>query len=226
MQKHTIKSRKILCQDNLFYTNPSNIFNNTALILIGINIGVYLLLSVIPELEIYLSLNVMYMVRYKMFWQPLTYMFVHSGFTHILFNMIGLLFFGIAVERRIGSKEFLLIYLIAGIFAGLFSFIIYYFSGMYFVFLMGASGAVYGILLAYAVIYPRSQLFIWGVLPVPAPLLIVIYAGMEIASQLFGSRYGVAHMTHLAGFAAVWLYFMIRMGINPYKVWKDAYYNR
>lgn len=201
-------------------------FNNTALILIGINIGVYLLLSVIPELEIYLSLNVIYMVRYKMFWQPLTYMFVHSGFTHILFNMIGLLFFGIAVERRIGSKEFLLIYLIAGIFAGLFSFIIYYFSGMYFVFLMGASGAVYGILLAYAVIYPRSQLFIWGVLPVPAPLLIVIYAGMEIASQLFGSRYGVAHMTHLAGFAAVWLYFMIRMGINPYKVWKDAYYNR
>ena len=174
-------------------------FNNTALILIGINIGVYLLLSVIPGLEIYLSLNVIYMVRYKMFWQPLTYMFVHSGFTHILFNMIGLLFFGIAVERRIGSKEFLLIYLIAGIFAGLFSFIIYYFSGMYFVFLMGASGAVYGILLAYAVIYPRSQLFIWGVLPVPAPLLIVIYAGMEIASQLFGSRYGVAHMTHLDG---------------------------
>ncbi len=201
-------------------------FSNVSLILIGINIAVYLLTSVMPALKEYLALNVVYMVRYKMLWQPFTYMFVHSGLSHIIFNMLGLLFFGISVERSIGSKEFLLMYLIAGVCSGVFSFAVYWAGGMYFVFLMGASGAIYGILLAYAVIYPRSVLLVWGILPVPAPLLVLIYAGIEIVSQLAGSRYGVAHMTHLAGFAAVWLYFVVRMGINPYKVWKNAYYNR
>lgn len=198
-------------------------FWNLAFILIGLNIGVYLLCQFFPQLTYYLSLNCLYLVKGKMYWQVFTYMFVHGNLTHLLFNMLGIFFFGLAVERAIGSKEFLLLYLIAGLFAGLFSLAVYYFTGAYGVFLMGASGAIYALLLAYAVIFPRSQIYIWGILPIPAPLLIAIYAGIEIASQFLNFRSGVAHLTHLAGFLATWLYFLIRMGINPWKTWKNAY---
>lgn len=197
-------------------------FSNAALALIGINIVVYLLCNIYRDLAGYLGLNILLLVRGKMYWQPITYMFVHGSFSHILFNMLGILFFGTSVERSLGSREFLLLYFICGILSGIFSLIVYWFTGMYGVFLIGASGAIYGILLAYAVIFPRSQIFIWGIIPVPAPILVAVYALIEIGGQLFGSS-GVAHMTHLAGLGITWLYFMIRMGINPYRVWKDAY---
>lgn len=196
---------------------------NAAFIIIGLNIAVYLLLSMIPQFKLYLSLNVIMVVEYHMYWQFLTYMFVHGSFTHILFNMLAVLFFGIAVERALGSKEFLLLYFVSGVLCGVISFIVYYFSGQYFILLMGASGAIYALLLAYAVIFPRTRIYIWGVLPVSAPLLVAAYAGIEIANQLFSIQGGVAHMTHLAGFAVAWLYFIVRMGISPWKVWKDAY---
>ncbi|AEE17739.1 rhomboid family intramembrane serine protease [Treponema brennaborense] len=197
-------------------------FYNASFIIIGVNVLVFVLTYLYPKLLSYLSLNVVYVVRYHMYWQPLTYMFVHGSFSHILFNMLGIFFFGVAVERAIGSKEFLLLYFCSGILCGVISFAIYYATGT-FVFLMGASGAIYALLLTYAVIFPRSRIFIWGILPIPAPLLIAIYAGIEIASQLFSLRDGVAHMAHLTGFAVAWLYLMIRMGINPWKVWKNAY---
>lgn len=198
-------------------------FYNAAFIIIGLNIAVFLLTSVFPQLKVYLSLNVLYVTKAHAYWQFITYMFVHGGFSHILFNMLGLVFFGSAVERTIGSKEFLLLYLLSGVVCGLVSFLVYLFSGQHFVFLMGASGAIYALLLAYAVIFPRSTIYIWGIIPIPAPLLIAAYAGIEIVSQLSSAKDGVAHMTHLAGFAIAWIYFIVRMGINPWKIWKDAY---
>jgi len=198
-------------------------FNSVSFYIIGINILIYLLTSMNPNLYNYLSLNVINVVRNSMFWQFLTYMFVHGGLSHLVFNMLGLLFFGLTLERAIGSKEFLLLYLVSGFLCGVFSFAVYYFSGNYRVFLLGASGAIYAVLLAYAVVFPRSQIFIWGILPIPAPILIGIYAGIEIFNQFLSVRSGVAHMTHLAGFACAWLYIRIRMGISPWKVWKDAF---
>lgn len=200
-------------------------FNNTCLIIIGINIAFFIFLRINPNLMSYFSLNVRNIIMGHMYYEFITYMFVHDlyNYTHIIFNMLGLLFFGVAVEKAIGSKEFILLYLLSGIFCGIVSFLVYYFTGAYYVFLLGASGAVYAILLAYAVIFPKSKIFIWGILPIPAPILVAIYAGIEIFSQIFNARTGVAHMTHLAGFLFSWLYFIIRMGINPWKIWKDAY---
>lgn len=170
----------------------------------------------------YLSLNVVYVVRYKAFWQFVSYMFVHAGVRHLLLNMLGLFFFGVGVERAIGSKEFLLFYFTTGIFSALFSFILYYFTGAYLVFLMGASGAVYAVLFAYAVCYPRSIIYLWWVIPIPAPLVVVIFAILEVASGFF-SNSNVAHFTHLFGFLVALLYFLIRMGVRPFKIWKDTY---
>lgn len=176
-----------------------------------------------PQIQYFCSLNVYTCLAYKMFWQPFTYMFIHGSFTHVLFNMIGLFCFGLAVEKTVGTKEFVLMYLLIGFAGGIFSLSVYYFFGLYRVFLMGASGAVYGILLAYAILFPRSTIFIWGLIPVPAPILVIAYALIEFFEQFFSFRDGVAHSVHLAGFAFAWLYFVVRFGINPLKVWKNAY---
>lgn len=133
--------------------------------------------------------------------------------------MIGLLFFGGAVERRIGSREFALAYLLSGTVCGIVSLVIYVLAGTWNVFLLGASGAVFAILLLYAAFFPRSTIFIWGIIPIPAPLLVIGYAVLETLYMVFGMRSGVAHSTHLIGFAVAWAYSVARFGINPWREW-------
>lgn len=198
-------------------------FKNATAIIILINAAVFLIEKLFPSFTWYLSLNVINCLGNRMYWQPFTYMFAHGSFQHIFFNMIGLLCFGLSVEKAIGTKEFVLMYLLTGFLGGIFSLIIYYVFGLYGIFLLGASGAIYGMLLAYAVIFPQNRIFIWGIIPVPAPVLVLAYAIIEFLSQFVGSRDGVAHSVHLAGFAFAWLYFVVRFGINPLKVWKNAY---
>jgi len=171
----------------------------------------------VPFTDFVLGLNCVTFFKEHLFWQPFTYMFMHGGITHLLSNMIGLFFFGLSVEKALGSKEFILLYFISGVFSGLFSVFFYLFTGQEFAVLVGASGALYGILLAYAVIFPRSRIYIWGIIPVPAPILVLVYAGIAFFGQFTGSN--ISHMTHLAGFAFSWIYFLIRMGINPIRVW-------
>lgn len=190
-------------------------YYNAAFILIVINIAVFLLTMLFPRATIYLSMIPGYVIEGKAFWQFFTYMFVHSGFTHILFNMIALFFFGTAVEKVIGSTEFLVFYLVTGLGAGIFSFAVYVATGTYMVILLGASGAVFGILLAYAALFPDSTIYVMGILPVRAPVLVAVYAVIELFSQFSGARSGVAHLTHLAGFGFAWLYLLIRLRVNP-----------
>ncbi len=204
-------------------------FFNASLGIIAVNVVAYFLISTFHINTALLSLNVAGFVYGKMFWQAVTYMFVHGGMTHLFFNMLGLVFFGLSVEKAIGSKEFLLMYFTIGILSGLFSIAVYYFSGLsvlsmgyvpriYYVSLIGASGAIYGILFAFAVIFPKTSIYVWGIIPVPAPILILAYAIIEFLSQ-FSRSSNVAHMTHLAGFGFAWLYFAVRMGVNPIKIW-------
>ena len=173
--------------------------------------------------HIYGALNVYNVEVHHMYWQFFTYMFLHQNISHIVCNMLGLLFFGLALEKAIGSKEFVLFYFVCGALSGFFSFLVYRFTGQYRVFLLGASGAIYSVLFAYAVFFPRSVILIWGIVPVPAPVMVLIYAIIELGSQFLGSGGNVAHMTHLFGFLAAWLYFVIRMGIHPIKIWKSTY---
>ncbi len=198
-------------------------FHNVALIIIAINIGVFMLIQVNYQLAGYLSLNVALVLQRNMYYQFFTYMFTHANFYHLLGNMLGILFFGVAVERAIGSKEFTLMYLLTGFLCGIVSFISYYFTGMYYTFLLGASGSVYAILLIYAVLFPNSRIYIWGIIPIQAPLLVCIYAGISVWNQFFSAGSGIAHLAHLAGFVFAWLYLRIRMGIKPWSAWKDLF---
>lgn len=170
----------------------------------------------------YGALNAFAIEARHYYWQFFTYMFLHSNISHLFFNMLGLLVFGLQLERAIGSKEFLLFYIVCGALSGLFSYIVYHFTGQYRAFLLGASGAIYAVLFAYAVFFPRSIIMIWGIIPVPAPILVLIYTIIELFSQFRGGS-NIAHMTHLFGFLGAWLYFVIRMGIHPIKIWKDTF---
>ncbi|MDR1900044.1 MAG: rhomboid family intramembrane serine protease [Treponema sp.] len=150
-------------------------------------------------------------------WTFVSYMFLHNGFSHIFFNMFALFIFGVQVERQMGSREFLLFYFLTGILAGIFSFAVYMLTGAYWVFLMGASGAIFAVQLAYAVLFPDSIIYIWGILPLRAPVMVLGFTALELVSQVFGLNSRVAHFTHLAGFGFAWLYFLVRFGMNPWR---------
>jgi membrane associated rhomboid family serine protease len=192
-------------------------FGNATLFLVGINIAIFGLQILFPgRVEFYLALSPP-AVASGWVWQIFTYMFLHANGVHLLFNMIALFLFGTRIERRTGTKEFLLFYLVCGTLAGLFSFVFYMIMGTSNVFLLGASGAIYALLLAFAAFFPDERIFIWGLLPVKAPLLVLGYAAIEIVSQIFPLNVGVAHLTHLSGLGVAWLYFLLRYGINPWK---------
>lgn len=194
-------------------------YRNFTLKLVLVNVLVYLLTGVlIPKSTYYLAMIPSFVLS-GYFWQPFTYMFVHGGFSHLLFNMLSLFIFGTMVEKRIGSKEFLLFYLLTGLLSGIASFISYYLAGTNVV-LVGASGAIYGVLLMFAVFYPYSVIFVFGLIPVRAPILVLIYAAIELYSQVFGAGGNVAHLTHLSGLLFAYLYCRIRMHINPIEVFK------
>ncbi len=198
-------------------------YYNATLTLIIVNVGLFLINIVFPRTTAYLALTPYLVVREKAVWQVLTYMFVHGGTWHILFNMLALFIFGTPLERRLGSSEFLLYYFITGVGAGLATLVVNWYTGLAVIPVVGASGAIYGLLLAYATLYPDARLFIFGILPLRAPIAVLLFAGLALFSQLTGTRNGVAHLTHLAGLVFGYLYFLIRMGINPFKVFFRRY---
>ncbi|MBM3854926.1 MAG: rhomboid family intramembrane serine protease [Verrucomicrobia bacterium] len=141
-------------------------------------------------------------------WTIVTYMFLHGGFTHLLFNMLGLYFFGPRIESRLGSRRFITLYFVAGVSGALLSFIFAPYAGV-----IGASAGVFGIMLAFAHFWPREQIFIWGVLPLEARWLVVITTALALWSGFSGSRGGVADFAHLGGYAGAYVYLrLIRWG--------------
>jgi membrane associated rhomboid family serine protease len=134
-------------------------------------------------------------------WTLITYMFVHGGFWHLFFNMLALFFFGPPLEERWGSREFLKYYVICGLGGALLSFVFAFNSAV-----VGASAAVFGVMLAFAMNWPDMPIYIWGIFPVKAKYLVGVLALFALFSALGGARDGVAHFAHLGGFAAGWLY--------------------
>jgi membrane associated rhomboid family serine protease len=197
-------------------------YSGVVLWLIGINVLVMLAQRVFnPGLIEYLFAMIPALVIWRHWlWTFATYMFLHAGFGHIFFNMFALFVFGTAVERQMGSREFLLYYIVSGVLAGVFSFAVYCVTGAYGVSLMGASGAIFAVQLAYAVYYPNSLVFLMGILPLRAPVMVLGFTALELVFMITRRGGNVAHITHLAGFGAGWLYLLIRLGINPVRAWR------
>lgn len=190
------------------------VYFGATLYIIAANILFFALSYMFPVIRAYMALNPAAVLS-GFVWQPVSYMFAHADIQHLLVNMLGLFFFGTQVERSMGSKEFILFYFVTGALAGLVSLGIYIASGAWYVMLVGASGAVFAILLAFAVVNPDALIYLYGIIPLRAPVMVLGYAAIEIGSQLFSFRSSVAHLTHLAGFGWAWLYFLGRFRINP-----------
>jgi hypothetical protein len=128
-------------------------------------------------------------------------MFVHGDFFHLFFNMLVLFFFGPPLEGMWGGRGFVKFYTVAGLGGALFSYFFAFGSGV-----LGASAAVYGVMLAFAMNWPDMTIHIWGILPVKAKWLVAFLAAVSIASISGGAGGGVAHFAHLGGFVAAWIY--------------------
>jgi membrane associated rhomboid family serine protease len=194
-------------------------YDNATLFLIGINVVVFAMQRLTRDTLTYYIALIPGAVLSGWVWQVVTYMFAHGGISHILFNMLALFLFGTQVEKSIGTKEFLLYYFVTGTLAGVFSFVVYVLTGTNVV-LLGASGALFAVQLAYAALFPKSIVYIWGILPLRAPVMVLGFTALEVVFSITGFQGGVAHLTHLAGFGFGWLYFLIRFGRNPWKMFK------
>ena len=164
----------------------------------------------VPELSVRLGLRPADVVGSLAIWQCVTYLFLHGSFFHILFNMLTLWMFGVELERMWGTKYFTQYYFIAGIGAGLTQVILGilpfdFANQFYYPVTIGASGAVYGLLLAYAMYFPNRPIYMYFVFPVPARIFVTILGAIALLSAMSGGG-GIAHTAHLGGLAAGYLY--------------------
>ena len=151
-------------------------------------------------------------------WQPLTHMFMHDGIWHILFNMYTLVMFGMVVERALGSKRFLILFFVTGFGAVLLHTGVEYLQVRSLVkeytpvpysaqqiydmspHVLGASGAVYGVLVAFAMLYPEARMtLIFPPVTLDAKWMVAIFIGIELLTGITGTQMGIAHFAHLGG---------------------------
>ena len=146
---------------------------------------------------------------YFRWWQPVTHMFMHGGFWHILFNMYTLVMFGSVVERALGTKDFIIFYLITGLGAvalhiGVEWLEINYLNGSLAAAVLtpmvGASGAIYGVLVAFAMMYPEARLtLIFPPITLDAKWWVGIFVALELLLGITGTQISIAHFAHLGG---------------------------
>jgi membrane associated rhomboid family serine protease len=146
-------------------------------------------------------------------WRLVTYLFLHDpgGFTHILFNMLALWMFGVDLERRWGTPAFVRYYAITGVGAGIATALIALLPfevtrAIYATTTIGASGAIYGLLLAWAVLFPHRQILFMFIFPLPARTAAIIMGAMSFLAAVSGRNGSVAEATHLSGLVIGWIY--------------------
>jgi membrane associated rhomboid family serine protease len=142
-------------------------------------------------------------------WQLVTYLFMHGGFTHIFFNMLALWMFGMELENTWGSRRFAIYYLACGLGAAIANLFVSPLIGPGGP-TVGASGAVFGILVAFGMLFPDRPIYIYFLLPVRAKYFVAIYMGMELILGVSSTGDGIAHFAHLGG-AAVGLVYMLSL---------------
>ncbi len=171
------------------------------------NTGVFIVVNVLGLVPLLWAVDVLGFSPARLLihpWSPLTYMFVHGSFFHLFANMLVLFFFGPPLERSWGERYFIQYYLIAGMGGALFSLLLIQFIGTPTV--IGASGAVFGLRLAFALKWPDAPIYLWFLLPVKAKYFVGFMAFFSLYASLGGARDGVAHWTHLGGLVTGFLY--------------------
>lgn len=152
-------------------------------------------------------------------WQLVTYAFMHGGFQHIAFNMLALYMFGGPIEQLFGGRAFLFYYLTCAVVAALAHLaVVHWFTGGFYP-TLGASGAIFGLLLAFGMMFPHEKVFmVFLPIPMPAWLFVIGYAAVELVLGVTGTQAGVAHFAHLGGMLGGYVliqYWRGRLPIKP-----------
>ena len=162
------------------------------------------------------------LVIHKLYvWQLVTYLFLHGGWFHIIFNMFALWMFGSDLESKWGGKKFLFYYFLTGIGAGILDVTL---NTLFVVNpppTIGCSGAVYGLLLAYGMLFPERLIYLYMIIPIKAKWFVVIMGAIEFVSSFSGPGSGVSHLAHLGGMLFGYLY--LRGWSLPYR-WQLQYH--
>jgi len=170
--------------------------------LVAANVALFIAQNIVPGFTEFFSLtpSVAFGGAY---WQFITYMFMHGGMLHILFNMFVLFMFGLPVEGTLGTKRFAALYFISGVGSALLYMALtcLVMPGDIEVMMLGASGAIFAVLTAYGFLYPRNIVWIIGLVPLPAKWAVIMFAGLELFLGLTGLEPGVANFGHLGGIA-------------------------
>ena len=187
--------------------------------LIGANVLIFFAQLGVRSLTVMLGLVPEYVIERFWIWQLGTYMFLHGGLFHILFNMLALWMFGAELERIWGTRNFLKFYFVTGIGAGVLSVgssLLPFAASeqLYKSDIIGASGAIYGLLLAYAMYFPDRPIYYMMLFPIPAKYFVMIIGAIAFYASLSGAGGGVANATHLGGLVVAYLY-LKRSHLNP-----------
>jgi membrane associated rhomboid family serine protease len=167
-------------------------------------------------------------IRNLYVWQIFTYMFLHGGVWHLLFNMLALWFFGVQLERDWGTRRFLNYYFLCGMAAGVCVLAANVAVGSWTVVTIGSSGAIFGVLVAFGVLYPDQLVLMYFLFPIKAKYMVMIFAGVELL-MTFRPNTGISTIAHLGGMAFGYLY--LKRGLprlplpdvrGAYRQWKMA----
>jgi membrane associated rhomboid family serine protease len=184
--------------------------------------GSSLLENVFP----WLALQPFYVFHYFAVWQLFTYLFLHGGLWHLLVNMFTLWMFGVTLERDWGTRRFLKYYFLCGVGAGLCDVIANALLGRWGTSTIGASGAIYGLLLAFGVLYPDTTILFSFLFPIKAKYFVMIYGAIELLAALGTRNSGVSNIAHLGGMAFGFFYLKARLPkLDLYEIrrWYRAY---
>jgi membrane associated rhomboid family serine protease len=173
------------------------------LIIINVAIWIFQLFDKSGYITANLGLNPPEVLKGPAIWQVFTYQFLHGGFFHIFFNMFVLWMFGTEVEATLGSRRFLWFYLLCGTGAGIIT-VMALFSVNTIV--IGASGAIYGVMIAFAVMYPNRQVLLYFLFPIKVKYLVMAMVGLDLLYTVSGAGGGVAYVTHVGGALIGFLY--------------------
>jgi membrane associated rhomboid family serine protease len=185
--------------------------------LIAVNVGAYVVSLIVPAIIERLGLVPIAFVQGLALWQPVTYMFLHGSISHLLFNMLALWMFGTELEHTWGTRFFLRYYFVTGIGAALVTVAwslgpLPYAESLYHAVVIGASGAIYGLLLAYGVYFPRRTIYFYFLFPIQVRYFVMIVGAIAFFSSIGSSGGGVAHVAHLGGLVVGYLYLKGRRG--------------
>lgn len=189
---------------------PGGISQAVKLIIIT-NVAMFVVQVIAPSVTPLLGVVPEFVLSRGWLWQVVTYQFLHLDVMHLVFNMLFVWMFGVDLERRWGTEAFAKYYLLVGTSAGIATVAVAllpfnFAASSYYAVTIGASGAGYGLMMAWALVFPHRVVYFFGLIPMQARVFALVAGGISLLSALSNSASDIAHIAHLAGLVAGWFY--------------------